>query len=124
VSEARKLEVSWLVPRLRQLSDGPDPVVVAGDMNLTDQTPEFRSLIGAGFSNAYRQAGWGIDLTFPAVPRARLLGRVFLVRFPFIGIDHILISSEMQARRAQVWPQSGRSDHRPVVADLVLRPSA
>jgi len=122
VSEARQLEVVWLVPRLRELAAGHDPVVVAGDLNLTDQTPEYRRLVDAGYSDAFRQAGWGFGLTFPAVPRARLLGRTFLVRFPLVGIDHILISSELQSRRTQIWPESGRSDHRPVVADLVLRP--
>ena len=66
-------------------------------MNLTDQTPEFRRLLDAGYDNAYRQAGWGIDLTFPALPRARLMGRTYLVRFPVVGIDHMLVSSELQA---------------------------
>ena len=55
-------------PRLSQLAAGPNPVLVAGDLNLTDQTPEFRRLLDAGYDNAYRQAGWGIDLTFPALP--------------------------------------------------------
>jgi endonuclease/exonuclease/phosphatase family metal-dependent hydrolase len=122
VSEARQLEVAWLAPRLRQLAASPNPVLVAGDLNLTDQTPEFRRLLDAGYDNAYRQAGWGINLTFPALPRARLMGRTYLVRFPVVGIDHMLVSSELQARRARVWPESGRSDHFPVVADLVLRP--
>jgi vancomycin resistance protein VanJ len=121
VSEARQLEVAWLVPRLRQLAEGPHPVIVAGDLNLTDQTPEFRRLLEAGYSDAYRQAGWGFGLTFPALPRARLMGRTYLVRFPLVGIDHVLVSSELQARQAQVWPESGRSDHLPVVVDLVIR---
>lgn len=122
VSEARQLEVAWLVPRLRELAQGPDPVVLAGDLNLTDQTPEFRRLLDTGFDNAYRQAGWGIDLTFPAVPRARFMGRTYLIRFPIVGIDHVLVSSEVKARRAEVWPEAGRSDHRPVVVDLVIQP--
>ena len=50
------------------------------------------------------------------------MGRTYLVRFPVVGIDHMLVSSELQARRAMVWPESGRSDHFPVVADLVLSP--
>jgi endonuclease/exonuclease/phosphatase (EEP) superfamily protein YafD len=120
VSEARQLEVAWLSPRLRALADGPDPVVVAGDLNLTDQTPEFRRLLAAGYRDAYRQAGWGIGLTFPAVPRARVVGRTFPA-VPLLGIDHVLISSELRTRRAQIWPEAGRSDHRPVVVDVVVR---
>ncbi len=122
VSAARSLEVDWLVPRLRALAATADPVIVAGDLNLTDQTPEFRRLLAAGYANAHRQAGWGFGLSFPAVPRVRVLRRSFLVRFPLIGIDHILLSSEVGARRAMVWPDGGGSDHRPVVADVVLRP--
>ena len=110
-------EVAALVPRLRALSAGGDPVVVAGDLNLTDQTPEFRRLLDAGYANAYRQAGWGIDLTYPAVVRARI------VFFPLIGIDHVLVSPAVRARTATVWPEGGSSDHRPVVVDLVLRPN-
>jgi vancomycin resistance protein VanJ len=120
VSEARQLEVAWLVPHLRQLAQGPDPVIVTGDLNLTDQTPEFRRLLGAGYSDAYRQAGWGFGLTFPAVPRAHLRGRIYLVRFPLVGIDHVLVSSEVRVRGAQVWPEGGMSDHRPIVADLQI----
>ena len=120
VSEARQLEVAWLSPRLQALAAGPDPVVVAGDLNLTDQTPEFRHLIAAGYSDAYRQAGWGIGLTFPAVPRARFVGRTFPA-VPLLGIDHVLVSSEIRARRARIWPEAGRSDHRPVVVDVVVR---
>jgi endonuclease/exonuclease/phosphatase (EEP) superfamily protein YafD len=112
---ARRQEVAWLVPRLRALSAGGDPVVVAGDLNLTDQTPEFRRLLAAGYANAYRQAGWGIGLTYPAVVRARV------VFFPLIGIDHILVSPGATARTATVWPEGGTSDHRPVVVDLLLR---
>ena len=99
-------------PRLRQLAAGPNPVLVAGDLNLTDQTPEFRRLLDAGYDNAYRQAGWGIDLTFPALPRARLMGRTYLVRFPVVGIDHMLVSSELQAG----GPWCGRSRGAPTTS--------
>jgi endonuclease/exonuclease/phosphatase family metal-dependent hydrolase len=120
-SQLRSREVAWLVPRLRALTQGSDPVIVAGDFNLTDQTPEFRRLLGAGLRDAYRQAGWGFGLTFPATPRVRFFRHNFLVHTPLIGIDHVLLSSHLEARRAVVWPESGQSDHRPVVVDLVLK---
>lgn len=123
MAQARSLEVTWLVPRLRPLVQGPEPLIVAGDLNLTDQTPEFQRLLDTGLTSAYRQAGWGFGLTFPATPRVRFFRRTLRVPTPLVGIDHILLSPRVAARRALVWPEAAGSDHRPVVADLVLRSS-
>jgi endonuclease/exonuclease/phosphatase (EEP) superfamily protein YafD len=123
-SGGRSQEVAWLVPRLQALAAGPDPLLVAGDFNSTDQTPEFSRLLGAGLSDAYRQAGWGIDLTYPADLRPPGAGRGPAIAFPFLGIDHVLVSPLVQARRAQVWPDSGSSRHHPVVVEVVVPPAA
>ena len=121
VSVARRQEVAWLGPRLRALAATGEPVIVAGDLNLTDQTPEFQRLLDAGYADAYRQAGWGFGMTYPGLPRVRLGRSGAVIGFPLIGIDHVLLSSGVQARSARVWPDSGSSDHRPVVVDVVLR---
>jgi vancomycin resistance protein VanJ len=123
VSAARRQEVAWLGPRLRALAASGEPVIVAGDLNLTDQTPEFQRLLDAGYTDAYRQAGWGFGMTYPGLPRLRLGRGIAIIGFPLVGIDHILLSSGAQARTATVWPESGSSDHRPVVVDVVLRPA-
>lgn len=121
VTEGRSDEVSGLVPRLRPLAQGPEPLVVAGDLNMTDQTPEYRRLLGAGLADAHRRAGWGFGHTFPAVPVVRIFRERFRVPVPLIRIDHVLYSSRLAAQRVDVWPAAAGSDHLPVVAELVLR---
>jgi endonuclease/exonuclease/phosphatase family metal-dependent hydrolase len=120
ITQGRSLEVTWLVPRLQELTEGPDPVIVAGDLNMTDQTPEYRRLLGAGLADAHRQAGWGFGHSYPAFPTLRIAGRRYPVPVPLVRIDYVLHSPRVQARHVETWPTSGGSDHRPVVADLVL----
>jgi endonuclease/exonuclease/phosphatase (EEP) superfamily protein YafD len=120
VTRARSSEVAGLAPRLRDLASGPAPLVVAGDLNLTDQTPEYRQLIGAGLVDAHRSAGWGFGHTFPSEQRVRVLGRRISVPVPLIRIDYVLHSPHLVTRRVQVLPAGG-SDHHPVVADLQLQ---
>src|SRR5262249_21868958 len=110
--------------RLRALAAGPDPLLVAGDFNLTDQTPEFRRLLDAGYGNAYRQAGWGIDFTFPAALRLPGAGRGPAIDVPSRGLDHALRPPRALARRGGVWPDAGPSRHHPVVVEVVVPPAA
>jgi endonuclease/exonuclease/phosphatase family metal-dependent hydrolase len=37
-----------------------------------------------------------------------------------VAIDHVLVSRGVGVRQVRVWPTSGGSDHRPLVADLVV----
>ena len=115
----RRAEVAYLEPRLRALVARLEPAIVVGDLNLTDQTPEYRDLIAAGLIDAHRTAGWGFGFTFPATPLTRVLGRPFPPR-PFVRIDYVLHSSELRALNVQVWPTAPGSDHHPVIADLAL----
>ena len=118
----RRAEIGSLVPRLRDRVGAGDAVVVAGDFNLTDQTPEYRALLGTGLLDAHREAGWGFGDTFPAGRRVRIAGRQLTIPFPLLRLDYVWHSRELATRQARVWSSSGGSDHLPVVADLVLRP--
>lgn len=120
ITQGRSLEVSWLVPRLQSLIAGGDPVIVAGDLNMTDQTPEYRRLLSAGLVDAHRQAGWGFGHSYPAHPTLRIAGRRLPVPVPLVRIDYVLLSPHVQAVHVETWPDSGGSDHLPVVADLTL----
>lgn len=114
----RRREVEAFLPALRTLAR--EPLVVAGDLNLTDQTPEYRGLRGAGLRDAHREAGWGLGLTFPARPKLFSLGAPLPLP-SLIRIDYVLHSSHFATRRAWVPHDETGSDHRPVVADLILR---
>jgi endonuclease/exonuclease/phosphatase (EEP) superfamily protein YafD len=80
-------------------------VIVAGDFNAPPESAFFRRDWGA-FGNAFSDAGNGWGLT----KFTRLHG---------VRIDHILYAPPWRCVRAWVGPNAG-SDHRPVVAELVL----
>ncbi len=95
-----------------------DPVLLLCDCNITDQNIAYRHLM-ADFDDAFRQAGQGLGFTNPdtAYPQAQeglwlplyqRIDFIFYSRFTFAALD------------AQVWPDSGGSDHRPVWARLRL----
>lgn len=121
VPMGRNQEVAALVPRLRELLDAGAPIIVAGDLNMTDQTPEYRALRSAGLLDAYRNAGWGLGHTFPGGTRVRIFRQNFVVPVRLLRLDYILHSPQLQTRAAQVWPAGAISDHLPVVVDLMLR---
>ena len=53
--QARRDEATWLVDALRGHDLVTEHLVVAGDFNLSDQTPEYRQLIGSGLTDAHRR---------------------------------------------------------------------
>jgi endonuclease/exonuclease/phosphatase (EEP) superfamily protein YafD len=86
------------------------PVIVAGDLNLTDHSPFFGDLLRTGELADSRQ-GIGIQASWaPRLPGLDL------------PLDHVLVSREWQVAARRVGPHLG-SDHRPVIADLRLAPA-
>jgi endonuclease/exonuclease/phosphatase (EEP) superfamily protein YafD len=81
------------------------PVVVAGDLNLTNFSPYFRDLLAAGRLRDSRQ-GFGVQASWQ--PRLPLVA---------IPLDHCLISRQWHVSERRVGPHLG-SDHRPVIASL------
>jgi vancomycin resistance protein VanJ len=92
------------------------PVIVAGDLNATDQSRAY-ALLTAHLDDAHRQAGSGFGHTFPAY-RGSFHGLPILPRA--VRIDMILYSSELQAVESRVVPEHGESDHNPVWATLIM----
>jgi endonuclease/exonuclease/phosphatase (EEP) superfamily protein YafD len=94
--------------RLVAAEEGPR--VVAGDLNATSGHRPFRQLLGAGLRDAHVEGGRWWATTWPRNRRwLPTLAR----------LDHVVVSSEVAV--LDVREGTGRgSDHRPVVADLVL----
>jgi len=87
-----------------------EPLIVAGDFNLTPWSEYFSAALEeSGLHDSAR--GFGLGRSWPAqfAPAG-------------IRIDHCLLSRQWQSQRVDIGPSLG-SDHLPLVADLVLRPS-
>ncbi|MBD2087697.1 endonuclease/exonuclease/phosphatase family protein [Coleofasciculus sp. FACHB-542] len=93
------------------------PVVMVGDLNITMWSPYYKRFINkTGLHNA--QKGFGI---LPSWPMKASYSQT-LPRFSFalsIPIDHCLISPEIKVKNIRTGPNVG-SDHRPLIADLVI----
>ena len=117
VTEGRWAEVDGLARCVEPLLATGQPVILAGDLNLTDTSPEYRRLRRLGLGDAHRDHGLGFGFTFPARPIARVLRRPF-PPIPLVRIDYVLHSSNVRVRGVRVWPATGSSDHQPLVADV------
>lgn len=98
------------------------PVVVLGDFNLTDTSGAYQ-IITRSFTDAWREAGWGLGHTFPA-PNSAGESRIAIAGIPLptwlVRIDYVFHSHHWRAASAQIGQWDGVSDHRPVIAKLVL----
>lgn len=90
------------------------PILVLCDCNTTDQSDAYHALDNM-LVDSFREAGWGLGFTFPA----RILeGKLDVPRM--IRIDYVWHNQYFVATNAQVGDDSGTSDHRPVIASLLL----
>jgi endonuclease/exonuclease/phosphatase family metal-dependent hydrolase len=87
------------------------PLVVAGDFNATRHHPSFRRLLSHGLADAHERRGRGWAATWP---------RDRWPLPPLMRLDHVLVTPEVTVRSVREGVGRG-SDHRPIVADLVLR---
>jgi endonuclease/exonuclease/phosphatase (EEP) superfamily protein YafD len=84
------------------------PTILAGDLNLTPDSPGFASLLGeARLVDVFAGRGWQPTWMTSFWPLA-------------LRIDHVLASPSLCIEQAVVGPDVG-SDHRPVVVRLGLR---
>ena len=106
-----------------------DPLILAGDFNMTDRTADY-ARVTERYRDAFRQTGQGLGFTLPdySTPQAF----AFAVRLPdwlklswlpvplLTRIDYVFHNEAFASLDAKVWPTSGGSDHRPVFARLAL----
>ena len=101
---------------LAMLSQENLPYVVAGDWNLTGDTPQHRDLKRIGARDAHDLAGRGRGATWPVNSFFRYL--------PGLRLDHVYVGPGLTAVKCETGTGLG-SDHRPVIADVTFdRPRA
>jgi vancomycin resistance protein VanJ len=96
---------------MRQAAVESDPVIFAGDFNMTDQTDAYKRML-IHLHDAYRETGWGLGFTFPAAEIVPPLAR----------IDYVFHDDRIQDLNARVWPDTGGSDHQPLFVQLAVHP--
>lgn len=110
----RSGEIAILLDDARQYAG--EPVILAGDFNMTDQTDDYARVRDAGFGDTYRDAGFGFGPTFPSGQR---WGGLLLLIPPAIRIDYVFHSDDFRGSAARVIGDSGQSDHYPVYVELM-----
>lgn len=86
------------------------PMILAGDLNAVDASPVIRALLATGLRDVYSSAGLGYGFSH---------GHALKPGFSFLRIDHILVSPDLGV--VDAYPGGWRaSEHRPVIADLLL----
>ena len=96
-----------------QLAQMPRPLVVAGDLNAPESSPVVRQLLATGLRDSFSAVGRGHGFSYGQAMRAGL---------SFLRIDHVLASPDIAFARSIVGGGTA-SEHRPVIADLLLRRS-
>jgi endonuclease/exonuclease/phosphatase (EEP) superfamily protein YafD len=95
----------------RDIATMPRPLVVAGDLNAPESSEVVQTLLRTGVRDAFSAAGRGYGYTYGQAMRG----------MAFLRIDHILTSSDIAIADSFVG-RGEASEHRPVIADLLLRP--
>lgn len=90
---------------------GGRPLIVAGDLNAPETSPVIRTLLEPGLRDAFSSAGFGYGYTH---------GHSLKIGISFLRIDHILVSPGIGVVDAMAGGRDG-SEHRPVIADLLLQ---
>ena len=103
----RMVQARALADDLRHVED---PLIVGGDLNAPPASLASRTLTGLGLVDVFAAAGRGYGYTF---------GHSLRLRRSFLRLDRILVSRHFTAVASDVGRATG-SDHRPVIADLVL----
>jgi exonuclease III len=92
----------------------PEPTVLrvlAGDFNATLDHAALRAVLRRGYADAAREVGRALRWTW----------RPLRLRFPRLSLDHVLVDPRIAVAAVELATVRG-SDHRSVVADLVLPP--
>jgi endonuclease/exonuclease/phosphatase (EEP) superfamily protein YafD len=93
---------------------GDAPALIVGDFNMPSDSSLYREY-WPGLANAFDEVGTGYGYTFPCQRQYQ-----WPAGFPWLRIDHILVSEHWSLRESWVGSANG-SDHRPIAAIVELR---
>jgi endonuclease/exonuclease/phosphatase (EEP) superfamily protein YafD len=105
---SRRTEDIGRIIEMAQADAPAMPVIFAGDFNMTPNTADY-ARITETFTDAHREAGFGLGYTFPGD-----------APLPLARIDYVFHDADWRAVDARVWDRTGGSDHYPVYARLAL----
>lgn len=101
------------------LANEEGPVLVAGDLNSPDASMVCGTLREAGLTDVFAASGRGYGYTYG---HFLLKNKLPWLRVSWMRIDHVMSSAQFTPLACRVG--TGRaSDHKPVVADLILKGS-
>ncbi len=100
----REAQVKELVSWIQELKT---PWILIGDFNATPDSPEVQTLIQYAHSVFREQPEWLNTFSFPAVQPDR-------------RIDYIFFSQDFLLKKMEILDNGGTTDHRPVLAELML----
>ena len=113
LAQARRLAAD-----LAQRTHASRALIVAGDLNAPETSPVIRTLLAQGLRDAFSAGGAGYGYTYGHSLKMR--SALFS---SFLRIDHILVSPGIGV--ADCFKGGAlASEHRPVIADLLLRREA
>jgi endonuclease/exonuclease/phosphatase (EEP) superfamily protein YafD len=101
----------------------PGPLIAAGDANASDLNEAYRIITSAPMKDVWREAGLGLGNTFPGSDgpgSSRFHYAGWYIPMWLVRIDYIFTSSHWEAVTARLARFDGVSDHRGVVAELVI----
>lgn len=98
---------------ISDISSVADPIIVAGDFNLTQENDGYKEL-REWLQNAHEEAGVGFGFTFPTPVR-----RIGLL-FPLVRIDHLFVSRHFCVTSFRTLNGFAASDHYPITATLTF----
>ena len=111
----RLAQAQRLAADLRRRSPQTRALIVAGDLNAPETSPVIRTLLNRGLRDAFSAGGRGYGYTY---------GHSLQARSAFFGsflrIDHILVSPDIGVADCFAGGAQA-SEHRPVIADLLLK---
>lgn len=101
---------------LERVAQHDGPAILIGDFNQTDQSVAYR-LLSKKLQDVHLRAGKGLGHTYPAV-----IARWHGIPVPrrLLRLDYLFVTADWEALDFHIGEWDGQSDHRPVVATLVL----